>query len=106
MSLLLSVSVITANGNELTLGSTKAGGSKTRVIDWKAPILDAVRAGDSSSLRTMYHEAKHSSHPRTKFPTADDVSNPVPLEQTFIYLTPSERINTRCVASITCNEKL
>jgi hypothetical protein len=66
-----SVAVRTANGTELTLGSTKAGGSKTRVIDWKAPILDACGAGDSSSLRTMYHEARYACHPRTKMPTAD-----------------------------------
>lgn len=67
------VAVRTSNGSELTLGTSKAGSSRTRVVDWKAPILDAVGAGDSRSLRTMYHEAKYASHPRSKLPTADDM---------------------------------
>jgi hypothetical protein len=67
------VAVRTSNGSELTLGSQTAGSSKTRIVDWKAPILDAVSQGDCRSLRTMYHEAKFASHPRSKVPTADDM---------------------------------
>lgn len=67
------VAVRTSNGSELTLGSGQAGSSKTRVVDWKAPILDAVGQGDGKSLKTMYHEAKFASHPRSKIPTADDM---------------------------------
>jgi hypothetical protein len=69
------VAVRTANGSEITLpfGSVQAGSSKSRIVDWKAPILDAVRHSDAKSLKAMYHEAKFASHPRSKVPTADDM---------------------------------
>lgn len=69
------VAVRTPNGSEITLpfGSVQAGSSKNRIVDWKAPILDAVRHSDAKSLKVMHHEARFASHPRSKMPTADDM---------------------------------
>jgi hypothetical protein len=55
------------------IGTHRPSSSKTRVLNWRDPILQACAAGDSRSLKIMWREAQASVDERTIIPTPDEM---------------------------------